>query len=119
MMSIVAIIAFGFGITFEWMNRADRVRLLRTAASRYRDAATHLGRALECQTAMERQLPYRPAERAKLWAADKVRGFVPANGFRSWEEEMQNHSYWGNRVYDEADGWDRRLQALESKLLLP
>src|SRR3954449_8686963 len=91
MMAIVAVIALGFAVTFEWKNHADRAVLLRSTAGRYRDPATHLMRALECQDAARRQLAYRPAERAKLWAADNVRGYVPVNGFRSWEEEIENH----------------------------
>lgn len=119
MMAIVVVVALGFGLAFEWKNRADRVNLLRKSATLLRDASIHRMRALECQNASKRKLLYRPAERVKPWAADGVRGFPPVNGFRSWDEEMENHCYWGDRFYDQADSWDQKLSAIESRLLLP
>jgi hypothetical protein len=118
-MAIVALIALGFGVAFELKNRAERDRLLRRQADRYREAAIHHRRALECKAAEGRQLPYRPAERAKLLAADRVRTFLPPGGFRSWQAEFDDHLYWGTRSLDEAKYWDQGLKAIEARLLLP
>jgi hypothetical protein len=119
MMATVALIALGFGVTFEVRNRAERARLLRRAADRYREAAVHMMQAMECQRGAQHKLPYPRAERAKQWAADGIRPSVPAGGFNSWEHEGENHEYWGRRAYDEIDGWQERLKALESRMLLP
>jgi hypothetical protein len=118
-MAIVALVALGFGVTFELNNHAERDRLLKGKARLYREAATHLMRALECRQAETRQLPYRPAERVKLLSGDRyTMGSIPT--LRSWEEEFQHHMYWGNRSYDQTQGWsEARLQALEAKLLFP
>ena len=106
MMAIVAIVALGFGITFELKNHADRDRRLTLQADLYRRAAIHFKRALECKAAKETHLPYRPADRAKLLAGDLVRSPVPPGGFPSWQAEMLNHEYWGARIYDQTDGSD-------------
>jgi hypothetical protein len=119
MMTIVALVALGCGVAFELRNRAERDRLLRHQADRYRQAAIHHKRALECKVAEDRQVPYRPAERAKDLAADRVRSSMPPGGFRSWEDELGDHLYWGNRIYDEAVGSDQNLKAIEAKLFLP
>jgi hypothetical protein len=120
MMAIIALIALGFAVAFEYKNHAERDRLLRLQADIYRDAAIHHKRALECNIAEERQDPYRPAERAKLLASDRAPGsFTPPGGFPSWEAERLHHQFWGNRIYDQADSLDPRLQAVEARLLLP
>src|SRR5215475_1842123 len=102
-MAIVSFVALGFGVTLELKNHAERDRLLRRQADRYREAAIHHRRALECKVAEAGQQPYRPAERAKLLAGDHVRSQMPPNGFRSWQAEFDDHQFWGTRTYDEAD----------------
>jgi hypothetical protein len=120
MMAIIAFIALGFGVTFELKNHAERDRLLRRRDDCYRQAAIHYKRALECKLAEDAQHPYRPAERVKLSASDRVRGsFMPPGGFRSWQAEYSDHLYWGSRMYDQADGWEQNLEAVEARLLLP
>jgi len=83
MMAIVALIALGFSVAFELKNHAERDRLLSRRADDFREAAIHHKRALECMLTEDRQQPYRPAERAKLSASDRVRTFTPPGGFRS------------------------------------
>ncbi len=117
LMAIVAFVALGFGVAFELGNRAEQHRLLRRQADRFREAAIHNRRALECQAAEERQDPYRPAERAKLLAGERVRSPMPTGGFRSWPAELAHHQYWGTRNHDEADGPDAHLKAIEARLL--
>ena len=119
MMAIIALIALGFGVTFEVKNHAERDRLLRQQADAYGRAANHYRRALESVLAQESQQPYRPAERAKLLAGDRVSILTPPGGFRSWEHEYLHNRYWGDRIYDNTDVLDRRLQAAQVRLLLP
>ena len=119
MMTIVAMVAFGFGITFELKNHAERDRLLARQADQYRQAAIHHKRALECKVALETNQPYRPADRVKLLAGDRVRSPIPPGGFPSWQAEMLYHEYWGNRIYDQADSWDKNLAVVEARLLIP
>ena len=118
-MAIVAVVALGFGVAFEWKNRVERDRLLGRQARCYRQAAIHHKRALECKDAEERQYPYRPAERARMLAADGVRGSVPSGGYRSWQAESEAHLHWGSRIYDEAEGLGEYLKAVEARLLVP
>jgi hypothetical protein len=118
-MAIVVLIAFGFGVALELKNRGERDRLLRRQSDLYREAAIHHRRALECRDVEGRQVPYRPAERAKLLAADRVRTFLPPGGFRSWQAEFEDHLYWGSRTHDETEGRDQDLKAIEARLLLP
>lgn len=118
-MAIIALVALGFGITFELKNDAERDRLLWRQADLYRQAAIHHKRALECKVAEETHQPYRPLDRTKLLVGDRVRRPVPPGGFPSWQAEMLNHEYWGNRLCDQADGSDRDLEAVQAKLLFP
>ena len=118
LMALVALVALGFGATFEWKNHAELDRLLRLQADRYRQAAIHLKRAQECNVPEDSKYPYRPAERAKLLAGDRIRSYPPG-GFLSWQAERAHHLYWGGRIYDEADGWDRKLDAIEARQFLP
>ncbi len=74
---------------------------------------------MECNVPEDSPYPYRPAERARLLAGDRVRGDPPSAGFPSWQAERSFHLYWGNRIYDEADVWDRKLAAIEARLLIP
>jgi hypothetical protein len=120
LMALVALVAVGFGVAFEWTNHAERDRLLKLQLNRYRYAAFHQKRALECQSAEARQLPYRPAERMKLLSDDPTRGWLPGRNFRSWEEESSHHMYWGNRYFDVSQGkFADDLRAVEARLLLP
>ena len=119
MMAIIALIALGFGVAFELKNHADRDRVLRVRADRYRDAAIHHRRALECKLAEDRHDPYPRAEPAKLLAGDRVRMFVPPGGFRSWEGEFDNQLQWGLRIHDEAQTCDQILEVIEARMLLP
>jgi len=118
MMAIIALIALGFSVTFELKNHAERDRLLRVQADGFRKAAIHHKRALECQLAEDRQEPYRPADRAKLLASDRVPNLTPPGGFRSWEGERLHHQYWGNRLYDTVDSLDEKVEAVEARLLI-
>jgi hypothetical protein len=119
MMALVALVALGFGATFELKDHIERDRLLRGRADRYRETATHLMRVLECTVAADRQDPYRPAERARELSGDRVRTFLPPGGFPSWQAELEDHRYWGVRIYGEAVSCDERLEAVEARLLLP
>ena len=118
LMAIIAFIALGFGVTFELKNHAELDRLLRRQAESNRQAAIHFRRALECKFADDRHDPYRPAERAKLLLSDRVMNFTSPGGFRSWDEEMQNHRYWGSRIYDQVQVYVLNLEAVEAKLLI-
>jgi hypothetical protein len=118
-MVIVALLAVGLGVFLEAKNHIERDRMLRSQADGYRRAAIHFQRALECEQATECRKPYKPAERAKLLAGDRLGMPISPRGFRSWEHEMLNHQYWGNRVFDAVDSLDARLQAIEARLLLP
>lgn len=91
MMAIIAFAAIGLGTAFELVNRVQRDRLLRLQARRYTEAAIHHRRALECRDAEDRQLPYRPADRAKVLAGDQVRSMIPFGGYRSWQAEYGDH----------------------------
>jgi hypothetical protein len=117
-MAIVALVALGFGVTFEASNHALRDQALRIPGDRYREASIHFKRAVECQLAIERQEPYLPAERGKELAGDRVRNFWPLGSSPSWGAELQNHLYWGYRSYDEATTSDERLDAIEARLLI-
>jgi hypothetical protein len=119
LMLIVALVAFGFGVTFELANRARRDRLLRVESERYERAARHWAHALHCRIAEGRKVPYRPAERLKVWPRDHTLGSVPPAGFPSWELESQTHEYWAQRIYDEAEGARQARKAVEARLLLP
>jgi hypothetical protein len=117
-MAIVALVALGFGVTFEVRNHALRDQVLRARGDRHREASIHLMRALECQLALERREPYRPAERAKELAGDRVRTFWPPGRCPSWEAELEDHRYWGMRIYGEAITGDEHLDAIEARLLI-
>jgi hypothetical protein len=119
LMAIVALVALGISLAFEWKNHAERDRLLSRRADGFRQAAIHHKRALECKFGEERQQPYQPAERAKLLASDRVRSSTPPGGFRSWQAELLDHEHWGARMYDQAEDLDRTVQAVEARLLLP
>ncbi len=118
MMAIIALIAVGFGSAFELKNHIQRDLALRVPADRYREVAIHHRRALECQFALDRHEPYHPAVRAKLRAADRVRSMMPPSGFASWGAELNDHLYWGERIYGEAENCDQYLEAIEERLLL-
>ncbi len=119
LMALVAFVAVGFGFTFELKNHVEWDRVLRARGDRYRDAAIHFRRAMECKVAQDSQDTYRPADRAKLLAGDRVRTFLPPGGFRSWGAEFEDHLYWGMRIYGEAISCDEKLEAIEARLLLP
>jgi hypothetical protein len=118
MMALIGLIALGFGVTFELKNHIERDRVLRRRADCYREAATHFMRAVECALSEERQVPYRPAERAKELSGDRVPTFRPPGGWSSWGAERDDHRYWGTRSYDEGISCDARLEAIEARLLL-
>jgi hypothetical protein len=123
MMTIIGFIALGFGVAFEFSNHARRDRIIKKMLTQYRESATHMKRAMECQHARDRQLPYRPAERLRLLSSDRrERGnaSIPKGGFRFWDEQLNHHLYWGNKIYDEPQGMpEDNLRAIEAKLLLP
>jgi hypothetical protein len=124
LMAIVALVAFGFGLTIELKNHAERDRLLKIQLNRYRRVAVHRMRALECESAEGKQLPYSSAARANLLSSDNLHGGIPSGGipkgnFRSWQEELGYHTYWGNWLYAAGEDLDERLKAVEAKLLLP
>jgi hypothetical protein len=118
LMAIVALVALGFGATFEARNHALRDQALRIRGDRHREAAIHFKRALECALAIERQEPYRPAERARELAGDRVRTLWPPGRCPSWGAELEDHRYWGYRIHDEAIGCDEHLDAIEGRLLI-
>jgi hypothetical protein len=118
LMTIIAVIALAFGITFELKNHAERDRVLRRRADCYREAAIHFRRLLECDGANQSQTPYQSAERTKLWTSEFVLCPCMTGGFRSWESEYYQHLYWGTRIFDTTED-DRLLRALEAKLLIP
>jgi hypothetical protein len=48
----------------------------------------------------------------------RVRTFRPPTGFPSWQAELDDHRYWGDRIYGEAIGCDENLDAIEARLLI-
>jgi hypothetical protein len=119
LMAVIAVVAVGLGVAFEVKNHVERDRILRFRADSYRQVAIHFRRALECKHAAERLDPYPPAERARLLSGDRLRMPIPPGGFKSWEHELLNHQYWGNRIFDVTDSLEPRLEAIEARLLLP
>ncbi len=118
LMAIIAVIALAFGITFELKNHAERDRVLRRRADRYREVAIHFRRAWQCDGARRSQKPYQSAERTKLWTSELVSPCMTV-AFPSWESEYNQHVYWGQRIFDQLDNSDRLLRAIEAKLLIP
>ncbi len=118
LMTIVAIVALSLSACFEWRNHAERDRLISRRADCYRNAAIHYKRALECQLAIAAKTPYQQGTRAKLLVGDRVRSFSLPGGFLDWQAEFRNHLYWGQRIQDEADGWDTKVKAIDARLVL-
>jgi hypothetical protein len=115
--AVIALIALGFGMTFELKNHIERDRLLKRRADCYREAALHFLRLRECDRAEKDHLPYSSSERIKLWTRDFVISPCLAGGFGSWESEYNQHLYWGDRVFYGVEGSDRLIKAVEAKLL--
>jgi hypothetical protein len=118
LMAVIALVALGFGITFELKNHADRDRLQRRRIKCYREAAIHFMRAGQCNVNAKSQKPYNSPVRAKLWASELVLSPCGAGYFQSWESEYNQHLYWGNRIFDNIEDSDRLLKAIEAKLLI-
>ncbi len=118
-MAIIALVALGFGAMFELKHHVERDRVLRLAVAAHRKVTIHFKRALECRNSDDRHLPYPAAERTKLLTGDGVIGLMPPSGFLSWDGELNYHLYWGYRLFDQLDRFDRHLAVIEARLLLP